>query len=47
MKAKFPNLAASEVAKEMGKRWEACEDRAKYEKLALKDKERYAKVIKF
>ena len=44
MKAKNPELAIGDVAKELGKRWEACSNRTKYEAQAAKEKERYARV---
>jgi len=44
VKAKYPNYAVSEVAKELGKRWEACTSRTKFEQLAAKDRQRYEKV---
>jgi len=45
VKAKHPSYSVGDVAKELGKRWEACPNRSKYEALANKDKERYAKEI--
>jgi len=45
VKAKFPTYAIGDVAKELGKRWEACTNRAKFEALAAKEKERYTKEI--
>ena len=35
----------AEVARELGRLWEACSDRDRYEKMATLDKERYEKVI--
>jgi hypothetical protein len=43
VRAKFPSYAVGDVAKELGKRWEACTNRAKFEALSAKDKERYAR----
>jgi len=43
VKAKNPSWTIGDVAKELGKRWEACTNRAKYEAMSAKDKERYAK----
>jgi hypothetical protein len=43
-KKTLPNATVGEIAKELGKRWEACTDRAKYEKMAQDDKKRYEKV---
>ncbi len=44
VRAKFPQYAVGDVAKELGKRWEACTNRTKYEQQSQKDKERYARV---
>ena len=44
VRAKFPNYSVGDVAKELGKRWEACTNRTKYEQQAAKEKERYARV---
>ena len=41
MKAKHPDMAVSDIAKELGKRWEACSNRTKYDEMAKRDKERY------
>lgn len=45
MRAKFPDWGVGDVAKELGKRWELCSNRTKYEQMAAKDKARYEKVI--
>jgi hypothetical protein len=45
VRSKYPSYGVGDVAKEMAKRWEACPNRAKYEALAAKDKERYAKEL--
>jgi len=37
-------MAVGDVAKELGKRWESVKDKSHYEKLAMKDKERYERV---
>jgi len=47
VKAKYPNYAVGDIAKELGKRWEACTSRAKYEQMAAKDRARYEKVSSF
>jgi len=47
VKAKSPNLTVGEVAKELGKRWEACTNRTKFEQMAAKDRQRYEKVSTF
>jgi len=44
VKAKYPSYTIGDVAKELGKRWEACSSRAKFEQLAAKDRQRYEKV---
>jgi len=36
-----PDYKVGDVAKELGKLWEKCTDRTKYDKLAAGDKERY------
>jgi len=38
-----PEWKVSDVAKELGQQWGRCADKKKYEALASKDKERYAK----
>jgi hypothetical protein len=45
VKAKNPGYSVGDVAKELGKRWEVCPNRAKYEALAAKDKERYEREM--
>ncbi|KAK7097279.1 high mobility group-T protein-like [Littorina saxatilis] len=40
-----PGMSVSEVAKELGKRWENLPERPKFEALAAKDKERYEKEM--
>lgn len=40
----YPDYGVGDVAKELGKRWEVCKDRPKYEGQAAKDKARYDKV---
>jgi len=44
VRAKFPSYSVGDVAKELGKRWEVCTNRSKYEQLAAKDRQRYEKV---
>merc|ERR1712170_34434 len=41
----MPSASVGEIAKELGKRWEATTDRAKYEKMALEDRKRYEKEM--
>ena len=46
MKKDFPNYTVGDIAKELGKRWEKCQNKAKFEALAKADKARYEKVRK-
>jgi len=43
VKTSTPNLSLGDTAKELGRRWAACDQttKQKFEKLAAKDKERY------
>lgn len=41
VKAKFPDYTVGQIAKELGERWKNCSNRAKYEALAAKEKQRY------
>lgn len=41
VKAEFPGHTVSETAKELGKRWETCPNKSKFESMANKDKARY------
>lgn len=45
VKAEMPELSTTEISKELGKRWEACTERTRFEQLAVKDKERYARQM--
>jgi uncharacterized short protein YbdD (DUF466 family) len=45
VKAQHPNLSVGEIAKELGKRWEKCTNKPKYEAIAAKDKERYEREM--
>ena len=47
MRAKYPSYSVGDVAKELGKRWEQCTARSKFEQLAAKDRARYEKVCSF
>jgi len=38
-----PGMAVTDVAKEAGALWRAMKDKSKWEKMAVADKERYAK----
>jgi len=40
-----PSYGVGDIAKELGKRWETCPDKDKYEGLASRDKERYERDI--
>ncbi|CAH8851813.1 unnamed protein product [Trichobilharzia szidati] len=43
-----PDWKVADVAKELGRQWESCQDKAKYELLAQKDKQRYEEdMIKY
>jgi len=44
VRAKHPEYSVGDVAKELGKRWEAVTDRTKYEKQAAIEKAKYEKV---
>jgi uncharacterized short protein YbdD (DUF466 family) len=45
VKAQHPNMTVGDVAKELGKRWETCSNKPKYEAIAAKDKERYEREM--
>ncbi|KAK4471260.1 hypothetical protein MN116_004562 [Schistosoma mekongi] len=43
-----PDWKVADIAKELGRQWESCQDKAKYELLAQKDKQRYEEdMIKY
>ena len=44
MKAKFPSYGVGDIAKELGKRWEKCTEKPRFEAMAAKDKKRYEAV---
>jgi len=44
VKAKFPDYGVGDIAKELGKRWGVCQEKPRFEAMAVKDKARYAKV---
>lgn len=46
VRAKFPDYMVGDVAKELGKRWEVCQNRSKFESMAVVDKARYEKEMK-
>lgn len=41
VKAVYPSYGVGDVAKELGKRWEVCPNKPKFEALSQKDKQRY------
>ncbi|ESO11022.1 hypothetical protein HELRODRAFT_147455, partial [Helobdella robusta] len=41
IKAEFPNMRFTEVAKKLGKRLKKCSNKEKYKTMAAKDKERH------
>jgi len=45
VKAKYPSYTVGDVAKELGKRWEVCPNKPKFEELAAKDKQRYEREM--
>ena len=44
VKAKYPSYGVGDIAKELGKRWEVCKEKPRFEALAAKDKKRYEAV---
>jgi len=44
VKAVYPSYGVGDIAKELGKRWEVCPNKPKFEALAAKDKLRYEQV---
>jgi len=45
VKAKYPSYTVGDVAKELGKRWEVCPNKPKFEEIAAKDKQRYEREM--
>jgi len=45
VKAIHPSYGVGDIAKELGKRWEVCPNKPKYEAMAAKDKSRYEKEM--
>jgi formiminotetrahydrofolate cyclodeaminase len=41
VRKQYPNYAVGDVAKELGKRWESCSEKPRFEVMAQKDKKRY------
>ena len=44
VKKSFPDYSIGEIAKELGRRWETCPNKVKFEAMAAKDKKRYEEV---
>ncbi|VDL91165.1 unnamed protein product [Schistocephalus solidus] len=44
IKEEHPDWKVADIAKELGRRWEDCSDKPKYEALAQQDKQRYEEV---
>ena len=44
IRSDHPDWSVGDIAKKLGKLWEACKDRSKFEALAAKDKKRYEQV---
>jgi hypothetical protein len=45
VRAKYPSYTVGDIAKELGKRWEVCTNRAKFEEIAAQDKKRYEREL--
>jgi len=45
VRAAHPSHTVGDIAKELGKRWEVCTNKPKYEAIAAKDKERYEREM--
>lgn len=45
VKAAHPGYSVGDIAKELGRRWESCPNKSKYEAMANKDKERYEREM--
>jgi len=45
VKAAHPSYGVGDIAKELGKKWEVCPNKPKYEAMAVKDKARYEKAM--
>jgi len=45
VKAIHPTYGVGDIAKELGKRWEVCPNKPKFESLAAKDKQRYEREM--
>ncbi|CAH8534073.1 unnamed protein product [Heterobilharzia americana] len=45
VKSENPDWKVGDIAKELGKRWEHCKNKAKYESLAQVEKQRYDKAM--
>lgn len=44
VRAVYPSYGVGDIAKELGKRWEVCPNKPKFDSLAAKDKQRYEQV---
>lgn len=44
VRSEHPDWKVGEVSKELGRKWEDCQNRAKYETLAQQDKQRWEEV---
>lgn len=44
VRAANPGISVADVAKELGKKWEVCPNKPKFEQLATEDKARYERV---
>ena len=47
VKKMYPTYGVGDIAKELGKRWEKCDCREKFEGMAQKDKKRYEQASRF
>lgn len=45
IKDEHPDWRVGDIAKELGKRWETCADKGKYEELARREKERFEREM--
>jgi len=44
VKQQYPSHTVGDIAKELGKRWEVCQEKPRFEAMAVKDKQRYEQV---
>jgi len=45
VKAQYPSYGVGDIAKELGRRWEVCPNKPKFEAMAAKDKQRYEREM--